>query len=200
MIVTTCRLEAYKGHSLLVDALGRMRDVPGWVAWVAGGVQRPRDRELLDGLIGRAEAAGIGGRVRFLGQRSDVPRLLAAADVHCQPNTGPEPFGIAFVEALYAALPVVTTRIGGALEVVDDSCGVLVPPGDPDALAGALTGLVADPARRRSLSAGGPSRARSLCDPEAALSRLGSLLDGVVGAADRGGARRPAAPAQGGRP
>ena len=67
--------------------------------------------------------------MRWLGQRRDVPELLAAADIYCQPNVGAEPFGIVFVEALYTGLPVVTTALGGALEIIDASCGVLVPPG-----------------------------------------------------------------------
>ena len=75
-------------------------------------------------------------RVRFLGQRSDIPDVLGAADIHCQPNVDPEPFGVAFVEALHAGLPVVTTAIGAAPEVVDATCGVLVPK-DAGALAGA---------------------------------------------------------------
>ena len=62
---------------------------------------------------------------------TDVPRLLAAADIHCQPNISPEPFGIAFIEALAAGLPVVTSAIGGAIEIVDDTCGRLVPASDP---------------------------------------------------------------------
>ena len=191
VIAMTCRLEAYKGHALLIDALGRMRDLPGWVAWVAGGVQRPKDRELLAGLIRRAEENGVSDRVKFLGQRSDVPALLAAADIHCQPNTGPEPFGIAFVEALYAGLPVVTTRMGGAVEVVDETCGVLVPPGDAGALAGVLSSLVGDPEARRSLARHGPGRARSLCDPPAVMARLADLVESVV-RSGRGRARRPA--------
>ena len=52
---------------------------------------------------------GIAGRVRFLGERRDVAACMHAADIHCQPNTAPEPFGLVFVEALYAGLPVVTT-------------------------------------------------------------------------------------------
>ena len=73
-----------------------------------------------------ATELGISDRVRFAGQRDDVPGLLAAADVFCQPNTGPEPFGIAYVEALWSRLPVVATQFGGAQEIVDDSCGLLV--------------------------------------------------------------------------
>ena len=86
-------------------------------------------------------------------------RCWPSADIHCQPNTGPEPFGIAFVEALYAGLPVVTTRLGGALEIVNETCGVLVPPGDAGALAAALRRLIADPAERSRLGRAGPARA-----------------------------------------
>src|SRR5262249_45899090 len=123
-----------------------------------------------------AERAGIAGRVRFLGQRADVPRLMAAADIFCQPNTGPEPFGIVLVEALYAGLPVVTSGFGGAVEVVDETCGVLTSPGDPDSVAAALQALVFDPPRRRALGAGGPARATALCNPFRQLNAVARLL------------------------
>lgn len=190
VIVSACRLERWKGHGLLIEALGRLRDTPGWSAWLAGGVQRPHERAYLDELHAEADAAGVAGRVRFLGQRADVPRLYAAADLHCQPNTGPEPFGVTFVEALYAGLPVVSTDMGGAAEVVTGGCGVLVPPDDPAALADALALLIADPAERARLAAGGPARAAELCDPAAVLPLLEGLFRGV--AATRAGA--PAGP------
>ena len=140
VIVTACRFEEWKGHSLLLKGLGRLRDAkPGWTSWVAGGVQRPHEQVYLDGLRAAARSEGIEDRVKFLGHRGDVPRLLAAADVHCQPNVSPEPFGIAFIEALYSGLPVVSTRMGGATEIVTDACGVLVPPADASALAAALS-------------------------------------------------------------
>jgi glycosyltransferase involved in cell wall biosynthesis len=123
---------------------------------------------------------GLEGRVRFLGHRTDVARVLAAADVHCQPNTGPEPFGVAFVEALYAGLPVATTALGGALEIVDESCGVLTPPGDAGALADALGRLTRDVGVRAGLGAAGPSRAAALCDPARQLTRLHELLGRVA--------------------
>jgi glycosyltransferase involved in cell wall biosynthesis len=85
------------------------------------------------------------------------PTLLVAADIHCQPNTGPEPFGIAFVEALYAGLPVVTTAIGGGLEIVDESCGKLVAPDDANALSKVLRSLITNPGERAILAAGGLS-------------------------------------------
>jgi glycosyltransferase involved in cell wall biosynthesis len=114
--------------------------------------------------------------VRFLGQRADVPRLMAAADVYCQPNTVPEPFGVAFVEALYAGRPVVTSDCGGGAEVVCDAVGVRVPAGDAGAVAAALRGLLADPARRAALGAAGPARAQELCDPAGRLMDLAAAV------------------------
>src|SRR5262249_25463886 len=131
VIVQASRMEAWKGHAVLIDALARLRDRQDWICWQIGGAQRPRETAYLDSLRGRARELQIENRIRFTGQRSDVARLLHAADLHCQPNTRPEPFGVAFVEALAAGLPVVTAAIGGALEIVDDSCGALVPPSDP---------------------------------------------------------------------
>jgi len=194
VIVTACRLEEWKGHRLLLEALGRLREKPGWTAWVAGGVQRPQEQVYRDELMAAARDKGIADRVRFLGHRSDVPRLLAAADVHCQPNVAPEPFGIAYIEALHAGLPVVSTRMGGAAEIVTDACGVLTPPGDADALAAALSALIDDPAARRRLGAGGPARAEAMCSPAAVLADMERLLRDVTtraGAAGRGPVPQP---------
>jgi glycosyltransferase involved in cell wall biosynthesis len=177
IIVQVSRMEEWKGHLLHLEALGHLRELPGWFCWQVGGAQRPSEVAYQRTLERRAEELGIADRVRFLGQRSDVPRILAAADVFCQPNTGPEPFGIVFVEALSAGLPAVTTAMGGAQEIVDETCGVLVPPGDARALAAALQRLVVEPDLRSRLGSAGPERARMLCDPSVQTRRLGSLLD-----------------------
>src|SRR5262249_49606163 len=129
VIVQASRLEPWKGHQLLLEALAKLAPLSGWVCWIAGGPQLPGEDAYLAELRQPSDRLGVTGRVRWLGQRSDVPSLLAAADIHCQPNTGPEPFGIAFIEALYAGLPVVTTAIGGPMEIINDTCGVLVAPG-----------------------------------------------------------------------
>jgi glycosyltransferase involved in cell wall biosynthesis len=156
---------------------------------IAGGPQRREEEKLLRSLERAAARAGLADRVRFLGQRTDVPDLLAAADILCQPNTSPEPFGVALVEGLAASLPVVTSALGGALEIVDATTGVLVAPGDAAALAEALRGLVDDPARRRALGAAGPARARALCDPTARVADLAALLAGLPVATTAGKGR-----------
>jgi glycosyltransferase involved in cell wall biosynthesis len=171
VIVQSCRMEAWKGHRLLLEALGRLRGLPGWVLWVAGGAQRPAEASYLAEMEALASRLGIRERVHFLGQRTDVPRLLRAADIHCQPNLGPEPFGLAFIEALQAGLPVVTTALGAPLETIDTTCGLLVPP-EPGPLSEALQGLIQDGEQRRQLGAGGPPRAAALCEPAVFLRGL----------------------------
>ena len=176
VLIQVSRMEAWKGHAVVVEALGRLRALPGWVWWVVGGAQRPEEAAYVDGLVAATRRLGIEDRVRWVGERHDVRRLLAAADVHCQANVAPEPFGIAYVEALSAGLPVVASRAGGVLEIVDDSCGVLVPPGDSQALAAALERLIVDRPFRARLAAGAPVRARYLSDPARQMSKLAGVL------------------------
>jgi glycosyltransferase involved in cell wall biosynthesis len=180
VIIQACRLERWKGHSVLLEALGRLRQRGGWTAWIAGGPQKVGEAEYLAELQRQASALGVEGRVRFLGQRGDVARLFAGADVLCQPNTGPEPFGIAFVEALYAGRPVVTADMGGGREIIDSRWGMLVPPNDSEAVAAALAELIAEPARRGALSAAAPARAVELCDPHRQLGKLAELLRSIA--------------------
>jgi glycosyltransferase involved in cell wall biosynthesis len=90
---------------------------------------------------------------------------------------GPEPFGLAIVEALSAGLPVVTSRLGAAPEILADGTGVLLPPGDVEALAEALRGLIVDADQRRAFASVGPRRAEALCDPEKSFRTLLGALE-----------------------
>jgi len=173
-------MEDWKGHKALLHALATLRNSPRWVCWIAGGAQKRREARYLGSLRRLASRLGISHRVRFLGSRPDVSKLLSAADIYCQPNSRPEPFGIAFVEALRAGLPVVTTALGGALEVVDHSCGIPIPLGDPFSLARALRDLVKNQFKREMLGMGGPPRADYLCNPGRQLRRLHSIVSKVA--------------------
>lgn len=176
VIVQVSRMEAIKGHALHIDALAAMKDVPGWICWFVGGAQRPAEVAYQASLRERCRDLGIESRVRFLGERDDVARLLSASDVYCQPNTGPEGFGISFVEAMASRLPVLTTAIGGALEIVDETCGVLVKADDVGNVAFGLRRLVSDEPLRRRLGDAGPGRAGRLCEPSKRLSQLYGVL------------------------
>ena len=185
VIIQTSRMEAWKGHELHLRALGQLRDRAEWIVWFAGGAQRPAESSYQARLKRMAAELGIAGRVHFLGHRADIPRLLKAADIYCQPNQGPEPFGIVFIEALAAGLPVVSVDFGGAREIVDQTCGALVPPGDANALAETLRRWISDADERRRLGAGGPARARGLCDPATQMGRIESAIGTVI----RGGSQ-----------
>jgi glycosyltransferase involved in cell wall biosynthesis len=182
VIIQVSRMDAWKGHTDHLEALGRLRDLPGWTCWMVGGAQRPREARYEAGLKRQAGRLGIAERVRFLGERRDVPRLLSAADLFCQANTGPEGFSLAFMEAFAAGLPIVTTALGGAPELIDASCGWLTPPGDIAALAEALRRLIVDPQERRALGAAARRRVRALCDP---ATQIGQLVDWLAALAPK---------------
>jgi glycosyltransferase involved in cell wall biosynthesis len=173
-ILQVSRFQEWKGQLLHVEALKRLPLEPPWRAFFVGGVSRQSEAELRERILDRGRSLPA-GRLTLLGERADVPRLMQGADIFCQPNTGPEPFGIVFIEALLAGLPVVTTRMGGALEIVDETCGLLCAP-EPGQVAGALERLVVDENLRRSLGSKGPTRARELCGETAALEELKRAL------------------------
>jgi glycosyltransferase involved in cell wall biosynthesis len=176
VILSAARLEPWKGHLRLLRALAALRDMPGWTLWMAGGVQRPHEATYLRMLRDEAAAAGIDHRVRWLGERRDMPAVIGSSDLLCQPNLTPEPFGIAFAEALLNAVPVVTTDMGGAPEIVDARCGRLVAAGDDAALVAALRELISDSGLRRRLGAAGPAHATSRCHPSVVMPRLADAL------------------------
>jgi glycosyltransferase involved in cell wall biosynthesis len=176
VIIQVSRMEPWKGHDLLLDAAAKIRrDLP-WIVWFVGGAQREAEQNYLAALKAKAGRLGITERIRFAGERADVPHLMAAADIFCQPNRVPEPFGLVFVEALSQGLPVVTFAVGGPAEIVDETCGVLLPAGSTDTLKSQLEYLILGGNLRRKLGEAGPARAKALCDPAVILPQLEAVL------------------------
>lgn len=135
-----------KGHDLLSDIVPRVRArVPGVVFALAGdGDLRPDITRQL---------APYAGAVRFLGHRTDIPSLLATADVVLLPSWS-EALPTVLIEAGAAGLPVVASDVGGTGEIVDDTVtGHLVTPGDSAAFADRLIALLRDPATARVMGA-----------------------------------------------
>jgi glycosyltransferase involved in cell wall biosynthesis len=179
VIVQVSRLDPHKGHRLHLEALGGMRGGP-WVCWIVAGPQRPTEELYLAELKQRAKDLGILSQTRFLGWQPEIDIVIDSADIFCQPNSGPEPFGLTYVEALYREKPVVTTAMAGALEVVSDDCGILTPPGDAQALREALTRLVYQIEDRIRLGLAGPARADYLCNPRRRLEEVEVCLRRVI--------------------
>jgi len=184
VIFLASRMVPLKGIHVLVEALGLLPLGGNWSCWIAGGPQDSEEEAYVSRVKNFAASKGIAERIHFLGQRLDVPDLLCAADIYCQPNTEPDAFGIVLIEALQAGLPIITSGIGGPLEIVNKTCGIFVEPGDVGAVADALVKLMDDRLLRQKLSQGGPSRANSLSEPARQMQILGDTLrDAATGGA-----------------
>ena len=179
-VLTVARLhDRYKGHDILVRAMPLIRArVPDaqWVV-VGEGPLRPELERLV------AEH-GLDGHVRFTGEVSDAERnaWLDQAHVFAMParlpdgGVGGEGFGIVFLEANAHGLPVVAGNVGGALDaVVHGETGLLVDPGDHDAVASAIADLLLDPERATAIGRAGAARARTFAWPTIA-ERVEELL------------------------
>ena len=149
-----------------VGRLVPIKDLPTLVLAFARLLETTPDAYLLmagDGpvrpLLARMIAErGLGERVRLLGWREDLASVAATFDV-CVIASRNEGTPVAVIEAMAAGRPVVATRVGGVPDIVEDGeTGILVPPGDVDALAGAMARLARDPAERSRM--GGQGRRR----------------------------------------
>lgn len=170
LLLTVARLVARKGVDDVLDAVAQLVPERPSLRYVVVGDGPERAR-----LEAHAAALGLGGHVRFVGTQSDaaLASWYAAADVFVMaPRTQPpdvEGFGLVYLEAGAAGLPVVGTRSGGVPDAIaDGETGLLVPEGDPAALAEALRTLLDRPdLRERFGAAGRASAARFTWDATA---------------------------------
>ena len=171
------RISPWKGQELLIRAIAEME---GAVALIAGSAWRDEQR-LERELRELAGGLGVGDRVRFLGFRDDVETVLGAADVVAVPSTNPDPFPNAALEASAAGCCVVAASSGGLPEIViPERTGVLVTPGDPAALAVALTELRESPDRIAALGSAGRERVLTEFTPARLLDRTQALYDELL--------------------
>ena len=131
------RLAEWKGQHVLIEALA---DLPDVHAVIVGDALFDGDASYANDLRMQVERLGLGDRVHFLGFRTDIPELMRMVDVVAHTSTAPEPFGRVIVEGLLARRPVVATRAGGAIEILEHvESGWLTEPGNVQDLQKALT-------------------------------------------------------------
>jgi len=152
LIGIVCRLDPWKGVDDFLAAAAQVAvaDHDAVFAVVGGPIIGQESYE--DALKERARDLGLGARVRFTGWRygpAEMPDVHRALDVLVLASREPEPFGLVLLEAMATGRPVVATRHGGPLDIVEDGrTGDLVAPRDPGAMARAIVELLRDPARR----------------------------------------------------
>jgi len=148
------RLSSEKGQRVAVEAMFLVaKDYPDARLALVGEGDDRKDLETF------AEALGIRGNVVFTGFVQDVREMMSACDIVLVPSSRGEGFGLAAVEAMALARPVIASEQGGLPEIVaSGETGLLVPPNDPQALAEATCRLLADPVLAAQMGARGRKR------------------------------------------
>jgi glycosyltransferase involved in cell wall biosynthesis len=174
-VLTVARMDAQKGHRHLLDAAARL---PGIRFLFAG------DGPEKAALSQRASHLGIADRITFLGQRQDVPALLASCDLFVLPSLF-EGLPLAILEAMAAGKAVVASAVGGSPEaVLHGETGLLVPPADAASLASAICTLAADPDLRQRMGAAGRSRVSAEFSADTMARRTVAVYEELLGRAE----------------
>jgi len=179
-LLCVANLVPRKGHELLVEALARIRDLD-WSLSCVGSLERdPTTTRAVRRLI---RAVGLGRRITLAGQcpPQSVARAYRAADAFVLPSFH-EGYGMVYAEAMAHGLPVIATTAGAIPETVPPEAGLLVPPGDPAALARAVRRVITQPVLAACLAAGSrvagarlPDWAQASETWERAFDRLAAL-------------------------
>jgi len=173
------RFDPQKDHAAFVQAAGRVRAERPGVRFVLLGAGVDSGNASLTRWI---RESGIDGEVSLLGPRTDVARLMAAFDVLVSSSRG-EAFPNVLGEAMACAVPCVVTDVGDSAEIVGET-GIVVPPGEPEALAGAMLRLLALPENERlALGERARQRVAARFSIQSTVAQYEQVFDEVVRAA-----------------
>ena len=168
------RLSPWKGQHVLIEALTHC---PKNVTALLVGDALFGEQSYVQQLHDQVEQSGLRSRVKFLGFRTDIPRLMSACDLVVHSSTAPEPFGRVIVEAMLCGTPVVAAAAGGAIELIEDKkTGWLCPPDQPRQLAKIISNCCESPHSRQTIAQTAQTYARERFDLATVNQHLGTLL------------------------
>ena len=187
LVLMVARLEPVKGHAVFFAALAqlaqRVRDgkAPDFRALCACDERTPG---VFAATVAAAKSLGLDAPLlQFTGMRTDIEQFYAAADAVVLPSLGSEGSSRVALEAAAAARPVVASSVGCLPEVIEaERTGMLVPPGDAGALAGALAALLSDRERCRKLGLAARTRAEALYDERRMIEKLEAVYAAALAA------------------
>jgi len=181
--VMVANLIRYKGHRDLIGGLAKMAgqlNMPWRVLFVG------RDEGLRSKLEGLARIGGIADNIQFRGERSDVPRVLAAADFGLLVSHE-EGFSNVILESMAAALPMIVTDVGGNPDAVEnEKTGLVIPAHDPDAIGEAVLQLARDPELRNRFGAAGRNRVSQKFSMDRCAKAHAELYEELLAKAEHG--------------
>jgi glycosyltransferase involved in cell wall biosynthesis len=158
ILVIVGQISSWKGHDTAIRALHNVRShypkarlqVVGDVKFDSAGT-RFDNRGYLAELHRLVSELGLGNAVDFVGERNDIPQIMARADVVLAPSIE-EPFGRTVAEAMAVGTPVIATTVGGPAELIEDgTTGLLAPPGEPPAWSSAILRILDHPIKAREM-------------------------------------------------
>ena len=189
------RLVRWKGQHLFIRAAARVAREHQQAHFALVGTYTEGDES--PGVLGGgaayhvelqrlAQLSGLGNRLTFAGHQDNIADVYAGIDLLAHTSTRPEPFGRVLIEAMSAGVPVIASAQGGPTEIVEDGVtGLLVTPGSSQALAEALTKLLADAPRRAEMGIAAHRRATEHFDIRQQVEAIQSIYQDVLGQAQR---------------
>jgi len=176
IVGVTARLHPMKGHRYLIEAIPiitqRIKDIQFWFVG---------DGDLKNDLIALTKKFHVEKHVRFLGYRTDIDKLTSVYDVAVLPSVTYETFGSSLIEAMSLGIPVVASDFSGIPEVVEDGeTGLLVPPGDVQALADAILDILLDNNKSLRMGEAGRIRVKQLFTQERMLKETLDLYAEIL--------------------
>ena len=171
------RLSPWKGQMVFIEALAL---VPGCTGIIIGGPLFGEEA-FEAALRARISELGLQSRIHLLGFRGDIPALMKAMDIIVHASIAAEPFGRVIVEAMLACKPVIASRDGGAMEIIEHGVtGFLSPPGDAAALARTIQNLLDNPSKAAAAACAGQAHAREMFTIQATTARIAKVIESLV--------------------
>lgn len=170
------RITPLKGHADFIRAVSMLaRRIPRIKALIVGDAPKPKYKEGLELIVRRL---GLAGTVEFVRSTGDVPSLMRTLDLLVSATVTPEAFGRVIIEANASGVPVVATRVGGIVDIIEDGKnGFLCGPGDPKDMADRIFTLYKDPKLAASMAGEAHSRVKGVFNLEKMMQRTISVYE-----------------------
>jgi glycosyltransferase involved in cell wall biosynthesis len=179
LLITAGHIQRWKGQSLAVESANELATLGIGVVWLLCG--RVLEPDFESELRTKIQEYGLGDRVRIVGERQDLPDLLAAADLSVHTSVEPEPFGMVLVESMVVGTPVVGPAEGAVPSILANGmAGRLYEPRDASDLSRVLRELLEDAPLRQRIATRGRERVMQSYTLESQVRLLESVYDGLL--------------------